>query len=269
MTAETVGILGYGEIGQAMAKICQESNFKVLIRELKYDQIGKNKIDYLHVNIPEISPQSFIEIVTKNIRELMPALTIINSSISPGVTRKIYNQTHANIVHSPVIGLHPNLYLSIKKTFTKVIGPIDRKSQKLATRHFKHLKLKVSVYDSPENSETAKLLDLVYYAWNIIFCKWVNEICQSKNLNFDQAYTLQNKIYNSGYSQLLPNVVRPVLTPVPGPIGGHCTIPDTVMFHKYLKNRFTNFILNENKRYHQTENVDIEKERARLHKARQ
>src|SRR3989344_5422632 len=125
MTIETVGILGYGEIGQAMARISQEANFKVLIRELKYDQIKKNRIDFIHVNIPEKSPRSFVKIVSKNIRDLKPKLTIINSSVSPGTTRQIYNLTHTHIVHSPITGPHPNLYLSIKKHFTKVVGPIN------------------------------------------------------------------------------------------------------------------------------------------------
>jgi UDP-N-acetyl-D-mannosaminuronate dehydrogenase len=246
---QTVGILGYGEIGKAMAKICERAGYNVLIRELDYDQIGNNKIDYLHVNIPEINPKIFIKIISQNIKELKPKLVIINSTTTTGTTRKIFKNTNIPMVHSPVIGVHPHLYESIKSTFPKIIGAIDDISLSLAKKHFKTLGLKVEIYDSAENSETAKLLDLTYFAWNIIFCKWMSKIAEDLNLNFEQIYTKHNKIYNEGYKKLLPNVVRPILTPIKGPIGGHCTIPDVIMFDKFHKTNFTKFILDENKKY--------------------
>lgn len=246
---QTVCILGNGEIGKNMSKICKDGGYRVLVRDLEYDEVKGNSIDYLHVNIPETKTFKFIKIVSQTIKELHPKLTIINSSVSVGVTRKIYKHTHLPIVHSPVIGVHPELYKSIKFYFKKIIGPIDSISLSLAKNHFKKLGVKVQIYDSPENSEAAKLLDLVYYAWNIIYCKWVRELSTKLNLNFDQIYTQHNKIYNAGYRKLRPNVIRPILIPQPGQIGGHCTIPDTILFHKYYKSGLTKYILEENKRY--------------------
>lgn len=246
---KVVGILGNGEIGQTIGRICSEAGLNVLVRELAYDEIGNNKVDYLHVNIPEANQKDFIKVVIANIKEISPKLTIINSSITPGTTRKIYEKTNALIVHSPVIGIHPDLYTSVKYYFPKIIGPIGQKSLIEAERHFKTLGLKTAVYNNAETSETAKLLDLVYYAWNIIFNKWVFEVCQKLNLDFEQVYTKHNQIYNKGYGQILPNVIRPILIPQKGPITGHCIIPDTLLFHKYHKSKLTEFILKENKRY--------------------
>lgn len=247
---QVVGLLGCGEIGSAIARICKEAGFEVLIRELKFDEISDNKIDYFHVNIPDKNNKQFINTIVKNVKELKPKLTVINSSTTPGTVRKIYDLTKVPIIHSPVIGLHPHLYDFIKYHFPKIIGPIDGQSLKLAKKHFKALGLRIEVYDSPENSETAKLLDLVYYAWNIIFAKWLaEELCPNLNLNFNQVYTKHNQIYNDGYGKFLPNVIRPVLIPFKGPIGGHCTIPDSKLLHKCYKNRFTKFILDEQKKY--------------------
>lgn len=268
MTNKTVGILGYGEIGKAMARVCQDAGFRILIRELTYDQINNNKIDYLHVSIPERNQSDFIKIVVKNILELKPILTVINSSTTPGTVKQIAKLTKYPVIHSPVIGVHPDLYLSIKKYFTKVIGPTSNVSKKLAIEHFNKLKIKYTLYDSSENSESAKLLDLVYYAWNIIYCKWVKEMCDKNKLNFDQVYTMQNRIYNAGYKKLLPDVVKPVLLPIPGAIGGHCTIPDTEIFHRYSPSRLTAYILKENELYKKCEKVNIKKEREKLHKMR-
>ncbi len=246
---EIVGLLGKGEIGSAMGRICEEAGYEVFVREIDYDDLKDKKIEYLHVSIPERDNKKFVKIVSDTINELKPKLTIINSSITPGTTRKIFNITKRPIVHSPVLGLHPNLYISIKKYFEKVVSPIDIKSKKLATKHFKELGLKTVFFRKPENSESAKLLDLVYFAWNIVFCKWMNEYSKDNNLDFDEVYTKQNQIYNKGYSKLLPNTLRPILIPMPGPISGHCTIPDTELIERFYPNRFTKFILKENKKY--------------------
>lgn len=260
MRRGVVGILGNGEIGSAIARICNEADFKVLIRELTYDQLKGKKVDYLHVNISEKDNREFIEVVVKNIKELMPKLTIINSSTTPGTTKEIYNKTKSLIVHSPVIGNHPHLYESIKKYFPKIIGPVNTESLKEAKRHFQDLGLEIEVYDNSDTSEAAKLLDLVYYAWNIMFCKDIYEICEKLGLNFDQVYTKHNQIYNNGYRKILPNVTRPVLIPRKGAIAGSCTIADTLLFHKLHKNKITKFILDENRR-HSGEIDDQEQER--------
>src|SRR5581483_1699843 len=169
----------------------------------------------------------FIKIVTETIKRLQPKLTIINSSVTPGTTDKIQKLTKTLIVHSPVIGIHPDLYESVKLVFPKIIGPTSAASLAAAKKHLKSLGLKIEIYDSARTSEAAKLLDLVYYAWNIIFVKEMKKICDKLNLNIEQVYILHNQIYNDGYGKLLPNVVRPILVPVDGPITGHCTIPDT------------------------------------------
>lgn len=247
--AKTVGILGYGDVGKTIAKICKEAGFYVYIKDRTNNQLKGKQIDVLHVNIPEINNSQFIESVISTIEETMPKLTIINSSVTPGTTRKIFIKTKLPIVHSPIIGMHENLYDAIKKYFPKIIGGVNNTSIILAKEHFKKLGLKVVIFDNPENSEAAKLLDLVYYTWNIIFCKWTNEITKKHNLNFNQVYKLYNKIYNEGYKDTLPYVIRPVLTPKKGPIGGKCAIPDILLFDKFYKNNFTDFILKENEKY--------------------
>lgn len=246
---EIVGILGSGEVGSAMARLCKEAGYRVFIRELKYDHLGGRKIDILHVNIPEIEEEEFIKIVVGAVKELKPKLTIINSSIVPGTTRKIFYKTKLPIVHSPVIGIHPHIYESVKKHFPKIIGPVSKESGKLAKKHLKKLGLKVEVYDRAEESEAAKSMDLAYYAWNIIYNKWAKEMCEKEGWNFDQVYTKHNEIYNAGYKKLMPNVVRPILIPRKGVIGGHCIVPVTELFNKSFNDLLTEFILKENARY--------------------
>lgn len=171
MAKGTVGIVGFGEIGRTIGRICEEAGFAVLVREIDYDQLQGKKIDVLHICVPEKGNKEFVEMVSEAIEELKPKLTIVNSSITPGTTDSIYRKTKAVMVHSPVIGIHPNLYESVRFVFPKIIGPTTPESLTAAKKHLKALGLKIEIYDSATDTEAAKLLDLVYYAWNIIFCK--------------------------------------------------------------------------------------------------
>ena len=238
-----IGILGLGEVGQAIKKLCLEKH-KVYCRDLKFDELKGKKIDILHVCIPY--SKSFEKIVTKTIKELKPKLVIIDSTIAPGTTQNLYQKTKTLFAHAPVIGKHPRLYF-YQKIFTKPIGAINQKAFKLTQKHFQELGVKTTRFDSPFESELAKLLETTYYSFNIIYEKWVHQLCQQKMANFNQVYALFNQIYNEGYRKILPNVIRPILKHQPGPIGGHCLIPNVKILKSWLKkDGFLTFILQQN-----------------------
>jgi len=128
--------------------------------------------------------------------------------------------------------------------FVKVIGPVNKKAAKAAQYHFRLLGIKTFIFRSPLESELAKLLDTTYFAWNILYNKYIQKMCDDLGLDFNNIYTKFNKIYNEGYKKSRPNVVRPVLKYMEGPIGGHCVIPNTKILDKFLPNQLTRFILN-------------------------
>ena len=90
-------------------------------------------------------------------------------------------------------------------------------------------------------------MSTTYYAWNILFEKYLHQLSKKHKANFNQVYTKWNKIYNAGYKKTKPNVIRPILKHFPGPIGGHCLIPNVKILDKWLKDNFTKFILAQNK----------------------
>lgn len=176
----------------------------------------------------------FISSAEEYIKKYKPEMVIINSTVQVGTTRELIRRTNANIVHSPVMGVHPHLTESML-TFTKIIGSIDKKAFMKAKYHFQSLGIKTVQYNSPEESEAAKLLDTSYYGWNILFMKHVHKYCVDKKLDFENVYTTTNEIYNEGYKKMkMPNVVRPVLKYMPGRIGGHCIMPN----YEILKHDF-------------------------------
>jgi len=220
---KTVGVLGIGEVGSAIKKLASK-NFTVYTRDLDHDNFKGKEINVLHLCVPYNS--KFTSIAIKTIKELKPKLIIINSTVKPGTTRKIYQKTKVPIAHVPIMGIHPHL-AKYQKTFTKMIGPVNDQSYQLARTHWRKLgTTKIIRFNGPEETELGKILSTTYYGWNIIFNKAAKKICQQTNTNFNQVYTKFNQIYNSGYLKTKPNVVRPVLDYTPGKIGGHCVIPN-------------------------------------------
>ncbi len=227
-----IGILGYGEIGKAISKFFENPR----IKDLKRDD-GLQGVEVLHVCIPW--SEKFIEIVKTEINNAKPKLTVIHSTVAPGTTKKIGGM----VVHSPVRGVHPNLYDGIK-TFVKYIGADNKKAAKLAENHFKKLGIKTKTFYPSVTTEIGKILDTTYYGVVIAWHGEMKEICDKFGINFDQAVTDFNQTYNEGYTKLgKKNVVRPVLYAPQGPIGGHCVIPNAKILKKYFKSKAIDLVL--------------------------
>ena len=243
MKKSTIGVLGVGEVGKAISQIFAK-RFTVLKKDLVFDEIKNAKLNVLHVCIPY--SEKFTNHVVRQIKKNKPDLVIIHSTVHPGTTMEIFNKTSTLIVHSPIMGSHPNLAKDLL-IFTKIIGPTDKRSVTLAAKHLQKVGIKTVVFNNSFESEIGKLFDTAYYAWNIIFSKIVWNICQDKALNFDNVYTRLNEIYNLGYQKSKPNVIRPVLKYQSGPIGGHCLITNTQMLEESNPSIVTKIIIEENK----------------------
>ncbi len=244
MVKSVIGILGFGEVGSAIKTVFVK-NFVVLKKDFNFDEIKNSKIDILHICIPYSG--KFEKIVLDQVSINKPKLTIIHSTVKPGTTQNIFKKSKISIVHSPVMGTHPNLAKDIIN-FKKIIGPIDKKSANLANIHFRSVGINTETFNNSLESEIAKLLDTTYYGWNIIFTKIVWEICKKTGVRFENVYETLNKVYNTGYKKSKPNVLRPVLKYQPGKIGGHCIIPNAQILDDYAKNIITTVVLAENKK---------------------
>ncbi len=220
-----IGIFGYGEIGSSIEKIYKDfDNYEIKIKDLERDD-GFESIEVLNACIPY--SKNFIKIVSEEIKKFNPKLTIIHSTMEPETTLEISNliSEKYSIVHSPVRGMHPNLYKGIK-VFVKYIGGNTKESRNEAKKHLESLGINVKVFDKSTTTELGKLLDTTYYGLAIAWHGEMKKLCDKYKLNFEEVTTDFNKTYNEGYKKLgKDNVVRPVLfPPINNKIGGHCII---------------------------------------------
>ena len=243
MTKKKIGILGYGQIGKSIRGLYDNlgNEFDVYAKDLydiKDDKVMSFKdfkareLDVLHVCIPYYD--KFVNDVSKEIKELAPDITIIHSTVPIHTTAAIKANTGEFIVHSPVMGVHPNLTESIQ-TFTKIVGGEMPQEIEKARDHFHDLEINTVKYNSSEEAEMSKMLSTTYYGWNILFMRNVKKLCKENNLSFENVYSTTNEIYNEGYIEMgMENVIRPVLGFHGGKIGGHCVRPN----FELLKNIF-------------------------------
>lgn len=174
-----------------------------------------NPVDVVHICIPFDDPNKFEETVEWYIS--MSDLVIVHSSVPVGSCDDL------GVVHSPIRGVHPNLEKGIR-TFVKYFGG---KRAREAALIFFDLGLKVRVFPEARTTEAIKLWDTTQYGKLIMMEKEIHKWCEENGVDFEDVYTRANQDYNEGYVQLgRPEVVRPWLTHMEGPIGGHCVLPN-------------------------------------------
>jgi len=231
-----VGILGYGEIGKAIAKFYK----KPLIKDLKRDD-NLSGVFVLHVCIPWSN--DFIKIIEKEIKQIKPKITVIHSTVIPGTTKMLADKFSGMVVHSPVRGKHPHLYNGIK-IFVKYIGADNKQAGLFAKRHLESLGIKIKLFSSSVTTEIGKILDTTYYAICIAWHGEMKKVCDKMGISFEEAVTDFNKTYNEGYKKLRQqHFVRPILYPPTETIGGHCIIPNAIILKKYLKSKAIDLVL--------------------------
>jgi len=229
-------VLGYGEIGKAIYKLC--SNEYVYYKDLRASKLPETElhnIDILHVCIPYTNYKIFRDAIYDVAFDYSPELIIINSTVEIGTTDKLIKDFRkenipAEIVYSPCRGVHPNLEKGLK-TFIKYIAG-NQIAVELAASHFDDIKVETKVMDL-RSLEAAKLYSTLYYGWNILFCKMLNKSCKQNNLNFEEVYTDWNKTYNKGQKDLKSeHNIRPILYPPKNGCGGHCINPNWDLLSK-------------------------------------
>ena len=268
-------VLGLGEVGKSVVDLYSSSKeYMVVVNDLdekKYagvvsidsgvyteDMIPDDfEFDVMHVCIPYFNQEQFIEPVIAYIEKYDPLLVIVNSTVDVGTTRYIYERTGSNIVHSPIMGVHPHLTESIK-TFKRIIGGCTDESVELACDHFMEMNIDCVVFNSPEDSEVAKMFSTTYYGLCIRLMQSIHSFCEEHNLNFDDVYTKTNEIYNDGYKKLgKQNVIRPILKFMDYTIGGHCIIPNSVLLNKYPEVKKITDIIIEPLKLERVDNNDV------------
>lgn len=208
---QAVAIVGLGEVGKPLLELMAPHHNVVGIDLELPERI--QHVDVLHVCYPfEIS--DFIGETARYIDLFRPPLTIINSTVAVGTTRKIAERTGASVVNSPVRGKHVRMLQELQ-TYVKFIGALDERSALQAEEHFRSVGVKTKILASPEATELAKLSETTYFGVLIAWAQEIERYCDRSGVSYDEVASFFEEI------NYLPRVKF-----WPGVIGGHCVMPN-------------------------------------------
>lgn len=228
-----VVVAGLGEVGKPLAKLLKGT---YQVSEIDLETRNEAPLcSVLHICFP-YDPTTFLQEVNWYIEKTEPELVIIESTVLPGTTDLIRKKTKAQIVHSPVRGVHTRMFKDLVR-YKKYIGPTTRKAGKLAAEHYRKAGLEVRLCKSALQTEYMKLFSLTYYGYLISWAQW-------QKMHFN-SLGIEPKLmdeWNVEIHEKLDN--RPVYRP--GFIGGHCVIPGINLLQVKLSSRLLDSVLNRN-----------------------
>lgn len=230
-------VIGRGEIGSALAKVISHTlavdTYDITDPIATSISFVDNEYDIVHICFP-YTP-SFEKNVAEYIRRFKPKLVIIDSTVPPGTTRAIYNNTKAKVCYSPVLGRTADDWEWCLNTYEKFIGSIDVETGKMAENHFKGIGLKTHLCNSPESLEWAKILETSYWGLLVGWYQDLERIANNFDLDLNEIIRFYANVQNAG------KWPRPILWV--GSIGGHCIIPNARMLLQRYDSNFVGDII--------------------------
>lgn len=223
MSNEIVIVAGMGEVGRPLHEILSRSYecAGVDVQPVRIDRA----CSVLHVCYPS-QIQDFVAATASYIRQYRPKLTIINSTLGLGITRKVQERVDTPVVYSPVRGKHAKMVQDMLY-YKKFVAGFDPQSTQLASEHFAGAGFQVAQFRTPEVGELSKLVETTWLGILIGWAQEIERMAVDSGASYEEVNAFIQEI------SFLPSHV------FPGRIGGHCVMPNIAI----LRDRFSSQIL--------------------------
>lgn len=227
-------VVGLGEVGAALAAVLDRTE-PVLRHDIERVKIDE-PVGTMHLCIPFQSPHQFETIALGYIDRFQPALTIINSTVLPGTTRSIAQQSGQAVAYSPVRGKHVRMQEDLLHYHKYVAAP-DPTDAAGAEAHFRAAGMKTRRMTEVESLELAKLAETTYFGVCIAFAQEMNRYAERVGGDYSEAIDFFDEV---GF--------LPRQRYFPGFIGGHCVIPNIKLLLQIAPSATLEAILESNER---------------------
>jgi len=267
---EKVLVIGLGEVGRPLFELLEENGSFIVhgydLDEAKMSEVRQHKkdlpkeVDIMHVCIPCVSQEQFVNIVTDYAKQFKPKLVIINSTVIFGTTNEVSKRCQCLVAHSPVRGVHESIeHMKWElKRWTKYVGGANAKASEAARQHFEKLGLKTKTLRGCAESELAKLFETTYRVWMITCFQEMHRISRYFETDFDDVVDFLEDTHRV-------RLDRPIM--FPGVIGGHCLIPNVELLSKNYDSAFLQVALKSNKeRVEEVKDENVRKELEKVKK---
>jgi len=228
-------IIGLGETGGPIRKIL-EDHYDVVGLDIQPEKIDGD-FSVVHICYP-YSGDKFIDITKDYLERFSPEFAIINSTVQPGTTKKIYEAVNIPLAYSPIRGKHTRMQEDILH-YTKFVAGTDEETAKKAMKHFEKAGVKTKAFTSPTSLELAKLMSTTYFGLLIAWAQEAERFCNRLGADYDEVMSFTDEI-----SYFPPVIFQP------GYITGHCVMPNIGILKDVVESEFLDTIekSNEQKR---------------------
>jgi len=230
-------VLGTGEVGRPL--------YQILSRKFRCTGVDVQPVEIqdpcsvLHVCYP-FQIGDFVGTTVRYMEKYRPALTIINSTVAPGTTRKVYEAAGKRpITYSPVRGKHARMEQDMVK-YKKFVAGCDAEATRRAIGHFAAAGFKTDTFPSLEIAEFSKLVETTWLGILIGWAQEVERLAAQYGGSYDDVNAFIKEI------DFLPSHT------FPGQIGGHCVMPNIAILQSQVQSAFLDAVVesNEAKRKH-------------------
>ena len=230
MYDSVVIVIGQGEIGKPLQKILSRVYHCVGV-DIEPVEVAV-PCSTLHICYPYQIPD-FVNTTVAYIRKYKPELTIINSTVVPGTTRRVFEKSGTRLAYSPTRGKHLRMENDLLR-YKKFVAGIDDISTMWAVQHFAAAGFGTERFRSPEIGELSKLVETT---WLGILIGWAQEMER-----FAQAYGASFEELNVFIQEIdfLPSHI------FPGWIGGHCVMPNIELLQERFQSQFLEAVILSN-----------------------
>lgn len=232
-TNGVVVVAGLGEVGRPLKTILEKA-YRTVGVDLNPVEL-EAPCEVLHICYP-FSVPDFVGTTLRYIAKYQPALTIVNSTVLPGTTRQVQEGAGDRpVAYSPVRGKHVRMEADMRK-YQKFVGAPRPEACSGAVAHFAGAGLKTATFRTPELAELSKLLETTYLGVLVAWTQEMERLAASLGGSFEDVNAFVEEI------DFLPSHI------FPGPIGGHCVLPNIAILQTAMDSPFFHAVLDSNER---------------------
>ncbi|HUA33209.1 MAG TPA: hypothetical protein VMA09_06365 [Candidatus Binataceae bacterium] len=234
MIKGTTLVIGLGEVGGALAQVLERSQ-RIVRHDIQPVEINE-EIGVAHLCFPFHSSEQYETTAIDYLRRFSPKLAVINSTVTPGTTRRIAAATSIPTAFSPVRGKHVQMTQDLVR-YCKFVAAPDIATARAAEEHFEQAGMKTRRINGVDALEMAKLAETTYFGVLIAYAQELNRYCEKVGGDYYELTNFFDEI------EFLPRVRY-----FPGFIGGHCVIPNINLMLKVAPSPILQAVLDSNER---------------------
>jgi len=177
---------------------------------------------------------NFVSAASQYVSLYRPEVIVVNSTVVPGTTRAIQQETGTPAVYSPVRGKHTRMTEELRR-YRKFVAGTSPEALATVEDHFEAAGVATQRMSSPESLELAKLLETSYFGVLVAWAQEMDRFAAAVDADYWETTAFFEEI---GFF--------PPVGFEPGYIGGHCVMPNLDLLERVRHSPWIDTIRNSN-----------------------